>query len=196
MTPTEVREAADRAEKKHPGGDAAVKPRGRPTEYTSEIAASICAGLAEGRSLRDVCSDEGMPSESTVRTWALDDREGFSAQYTKAREVGYHAMADELMDIADNGSNDWMERRGSEDAGWVANGEHIQRSRLRVDARKWMLSKVLPKVYGDKQTLEHTGADGGPIKTQSTLDLASLTDEELAAYRIVAAAAERNREGD
>lgn len=124
--------------------------RGRPSEYTAEIAVRICEGLAEGRSLRDVCFDDDMPAESTVRLWALEDREGFSAQYARAREIGYHAMADDLVDIADNGMNDWMERRGEEDAGWVANGEHIQRSRLRVDARKWMLSKVLPKIYGEK----------------------------------------------
>lgn len=54
------------------------------------------------------------------------------------------------MEIADNGLNDWMERNAKEDKGWVANGEHIQRSRLRVDTRKWFLSKVLPKLYGDK----------------------------------------------
>lgn len=135
---------------------------GRPTEYTPEIAAAICARLAEGRSLRDVCSDDGMPSESTVRLWAIEDRGGFSAHYTKAREIGYHAMADELMDIADDGRNDWMERRGSEDMGWVSNGEHIQRSRLRVDTRKWMLSKMLPKLYGDK--IEVSGKDGGPVQ--------------------------------
>jgi hypothetical protein len=95
-----------------------------------------------------------MPHESTVRAWALEDRDGFSTQYTKAREIGYQSMADELMEIADDGRNDWMERRGEEDAGWQANGEHIQRSRLRVDTRKWMLSKVLPKIYGDKVTLK------------------------------------------
>ena len=133
---------------------------GRPSDYSAELAAKICSELAEGRSLRDVCSDEGMPAESTVRAWAVEDREGFSAQYARAREIGYHAMADELMDIADDGRNDWMERRGEEDAGWQANGEHIQRSRLRVDARKWMLSKVLPKIYGDKQEVDHKSSDG------------------------------------
>lgn len=131
--------------------------RGRPSEFTTELAATICAELATGRSLRDVCSDEDMPAESTVRAWAVEDRDGFSAQYTRAREIGYHAMADELLEIADDGQNDWMERRGEEDAGWQANGEHIQRSRLRVDTRKWMLSKVLPKIYGEKQTVEHEG---------------------------------------
>lgn len=140
--------------------------RGRPADYTAELAATICAELATGRSLRDVCTGEDMPAESTVRAWAVEDRGGFSAQYTRAREIGYHAMADELLEIADDGHNDWMERRGDEDAGWQANGEHIQRSRLRVDTRKWMLSKVLPKVYGDKVelsgklTLSHEDALG------------------------------------
>lgn len=137
--------------------------KGRPTVFSAELAEQICAALAEGRSLRDVCSADGMPAESTVRAWAIEDREGFSAQYTLAREVGYQAMADELLEIADDGRNDWMERRGEEDAGWQANGEHIQRSRLRVDTRKWMLSKVLPKVYGEKQQLEHTGKGGAPL---------------------------------
>jgi hypothetical protein len=143
---------------------------GRPTAFTADIAARICERLAEGRSLRDVCSDDDMPAESTVRAWALDNREGFSAQYARAREIGYHSMADELMDISDDGRNDWMERRGEEDAGWVANGEHIQRSRLRVDTRKWMLSKALPKLYGDK--IDHTlsNPDGSPVVFQTIFE--------------------------
>ncbi|HRP05296.1 MAG TPA: hypothetical protein PLV87_10330, partial [Opitutaceae bacterium] len=69
-------------------------------------------------------------------------------------------MADEMMEIADDARNDWMERRGEEDAGWQVNGEHIQRSRLRVDTRKWMLSKALPKLYGEKQEIDHKSSDG------------------------------------
>jgi hypothetical protein len=106
-----------------------------------------------------------MPAESTVRGWALDDREGFSAQYTRARELGYLAMADELLEVADDGKNDWMERRGDgdENPSWVLNGEHVQRSRLRVDTRKWMLSKALPKIFGDKVTQEHVGDPEKPV---------------------------------
>lgn len=148
--------------------------RGRPTDYTEELAAHICTELAAGRSLRDVCKSDDMPAESTVRAWAVEDRNGFSAQYTKAREIGYQSMADELLEIADDGRNDWMERRGEEDAGWQANGEHIQRSRLRVDTRKWMLSKVLPKVYGDRQEINHSGELA--VKTSH-----DFTDDELAA---------------
>lgn len=137
---------------------------GRPDTYSAEIASRICEGLAEGKSLREVCRADDMPPESTVRRWALEDREGFSAQYARAREIGYHAMADDILEIADDGTNDWMERHGDDDAGWVANGEHIQRSRLRVDTRKWTLSKVLPKIYGDK--VQHTGEGGGPVQVQ------------------------------
>lgn len=132
--------------------------QGRPSSFTAELAAEICLRLSGGLTLREVCRDKAMPAESTVRGWALDDREGFSAQYTRAREIGYLAMADELLEVADDGKNDWMERQDDEGkASYVLNGEHVQRSRLRVDTRKWMLSKALPKVFGDKITQEHTG---------------------------------------
>jgi len=86
-----------------------------------------------------------------------------SAQYARARELGYLSMADEIIDISDDGLNDWIERRradGSTET--VVNHEHISRSKLRFDARRWLLSKCLPKIYGDR--LEHTGPDGGPIQ--------------------------------
>jgi hypothetical protein len=135
----------------------ASKPIGRPSSYTDEVSQAIISQLAEGRTLREVCRDEGMPPESTVRGWVLDDVNGFSAQYARAREIGYQAMADELLEVADDGRNDWMEREGENNEGWQVNGEHLGRSRLRVDTRKWLLSKALPKVYGDKQTVEHQG---------------------------------------
>lgn len=156
--------------------------RGRPSAYTPELAARICEELAEGRTLRDICKGDDFPQESTVRKWALEDREGFYAHYTKAREIGYQSMADELVEISDNGQNDWMERHGENDIGWQANGEHLQRSRLRVDTRKWLLSKALPKVYGDKVVNEHVGPNGGPIATTSAqIDTSKLTPEQLAA---------------
>jgi hypothetical protein len=73
--------------------------------------------------------------------------------------MGYLKLADELLEIADDGTNDWMKRFGKdgEDLGWALNGEHIARSRLRVDTRKWLLSKCLPKVFGDRIATEHSG---------------------------------------
>lgn len=141
---------------------------GRQTTYTQDQADAICERLAEGHTLREVCRAEGMPPESTVRLWAINDVEGFAAQYARAREIGYHSMVDETIEIADNAQNDWMERNGEEDEGWQFNGEHLQRSRLRVDTRKWLVSKALPKIYGDKITSEISGPDGGAIKTEET----------------------------
>jgi hypothetical protein len=134
-------------------GDEA-RTRGRPSRFSKTVADHICAKLAEGLTLREVCREDGTPSESTVRTWVLEDRDGFYAQYARAREIGYHTMADELIEISDNGKNDWMLRNGKDEPGYEANGEHLQRSRLRVDTRKWMLSKALPKIYGDKTQVE------------------------------------------
>ena len=141
------------------------KPRGRPTIYNEKLGDTICERLANGESLNAICKTEGMPSEMTVRRWAHDPKHPISSKYTQAREVGYLKIADELLDISDDGSNDWMERTGKdgESVGWQVNGEHIQRSRLRVDTRKWLLAKMLPKVFGDKNSHEHTGKDGAPL---------------------------------
>lgn len=138
---------------------------GRPSDYTAELAATICARLAAGETLRAVCRDETMPPESTVRTWALNDREGFFAQYTQAREIGYMAMADETLEIADDGKNDTYKTDEGQEA---TNHDVIARSRLRVDTRKWLLSKALPKVFGDKIVQEHVGKDGGAIEQSIT----------------------------
>nr|MBA3242286.1 DNA packaging protein [Acidobacteriota bacterium] len=102
--------------------------RGRPSLYTAEIAEEICRRLSAGQTLREVCRSDGMPSEGTVRAWALDDYNGFSTQYTRAREIGYLCLADELIEVSDNGTNDWMERQGDDaGTGYVLNGEHVQR---------------------------------------------------------------------
>lgn len=137
---------------------------GRPTVYTKDLGDLICAELAEGKTLREVCRGDGMPSESTVRGWALKEdeelRPGFFAQYARAREIGYLGMFDELLEISDDGSNDWILRQGDDkETLYVLNGEHVQRSRLRVDTRKWALSKALPKIYGDRTTQVHEAGD-------------------------------------
>jgi len=139
-----------------------AKTRGRPSTYTKKLGDEVCRRLATGRTLRAVARDRNMPPERTVRRWANDDVEGFFTQYARAREIGYQAMADEIIEIADNGENDWMARQSRDGKErLMLNNEHVQRSKLRVDARKWLLAKALPKLYGDK--LEHAGADGGPL---------------------------------
>lgn len=172
---------------------------GRPSIYTKELAEEICERLAAGESLRAICKDEGFPAESTVRGWVLDDKEGFSAQYARARDFYLDNMADEIIEISDDGSNDWMERElESGKIIDVLNHEHVTRSRLRVDTRKWYLSKLAPKRYGDKITQEHTGPEGEPLMKHWSQE----TDEDkrqFAAWIIFKikegqAAAERLRE--
>lgn len=127
----------------------------RKSTYTPEVGEAICDRLANGESLLRITQDMGIPY-STAKGWEIDIPE-HAANSTRAREIGCHYMAEECPDIADNATNDWMERRGQDDAGWVANGENIQRSRLRIDTRLRLLGKWLPKIYGDKQHIEHSG---------------------------------------
>jgi hypothetical protein len=144
---------------------------GRQSLYTAEIAKAICERLASGETLNSICEDEGMPASSTVRLWVHEDREGFAALSVRAYEMGCHAIADDCIQIADDARNDWMERRGQEDAGWIANGEHIQRSRLRIETRMRLLGKWAPKVYGDKVETTLQGPGGGPVETKTTVTL-------------------------
>ena len=131
---------------------------GRPTDYNEDLAITVCSRLAEGESLASICRDPEMPVRQTIYRWLFDgNHKSFSDRYAEARKIQAETLADELFDIADDASNDWMERTGKdgESVGWQLNGEHYQRSRLRVDTRKWYLSKVLPK-FADKQQIENT----------------------------------------
>jgi len=94
-----------------------------------------------------------------VFRWLASD-EAFREMYARAREAQADTLFDEILDIADDARNDWMEKRSAEgeQVGWQENGEAIRRSQLRIDARKWMAGKLRPKKYGDKLDVEHGGA--------------------------------------
>lgn len=132
------------------------KGRGRPTKQNQALIDKICELIALGLSNRQAAESVGI-TRSTLYAWLADDSD-FSDQYAKACERRCHHWADELLEIADDGLNDWVEREKEHgEMHLVFNGEHFQRSRLRVDTRKWALSKLLPKKYGDKIEHEHTG---------------------------------------
>lgn len=126
--------------------------------YSDELAEEICSRLEQGESLNAICSDAKMPDERTVRGWARDDYKGFFPKYARAREIGYLKIADELLEIADDARNDWMDKQVRGDTIRVVDEECVKRSQLRVETRKWILAKMLPKVYGDKITNEITGS--------------------------------------
>lgn len=143
----------------------------RPSDYSPELALSICERLVIGESLRAICREESMPGLSTVFRW-LEQDQGFREQYARARDIQADTFADEITEIADDGSNDWMERKNAEgeNIGWQVNGEHIQRSRVRIDTRKWIASKLKPKKYGDK--LAVGGAeDLPPVSIKAMVEL-------------------------
>lgn len=143
---------------------------GRPTIYSQELVSLMCSRIAAGESVRQITSDPDMPAMATFFRW-LNEKPDFKEQYAIAKELGAEALFADLLAIADDGTNDWMEKKGKDGKaiGYQVNGEAIGRSRLRVDTRKWYLSKVLPKLYGDKTTTEHTGS----------ISLSSASDEEL-----------------
>lgn len=136
---------------------------GRRSDFSQKTADTICDRLAEGESLRSICKREGMPAKGTVMRWLAQNKE-FQDQYARAREAQADAIFDEILDIADDATNDWMLRNSDEGDAYQVNGEHIQRSRVRIDARKWMAGKLRPKVYGDKLDLNHGTQPGDPLQ--------------------------------
>ncbi len=137
---------------------------GRPSIFTKDLSEAICQRIASGESLRSICKDDNMPERTTVHLWLIDkEKEEFFNQYEKSCNTRAENMFDELVEIADDGSNDYMERENKDGSSYTTvDSEHIQRSRLRVDTRKWYLSKVLPKKYGDRQIL--AGDEDSPLK--------------------------------
>ena len=135
---------------------------GRPSTYDPDIARRMCEQLSEGIPLREICRQEGFPMWRTVYLWMSKDPE-LNTAIAHARDVGYDAMAEECLDIADNAGNDWMERLDAEGrpVGWQVNGDSIQRSKLRIETRLKLLAKFNPKRYGEK--VVHAGDDVNPV---------------------------------
>lgn len=130
----------------------------------------ICARISEGESLRSVLRSEGMPNRNTVYEWLKHD-ESKANQYARATNDRADTIFDEMFDIADDGANDKVVIDGVE----KLNMDHIQRSRLRIDTRKWALSKMNPKKYGDKIQQEHSGKIETPNKVNLNIDGKDIT---------------------
>jgi len=130
------------------------RKRGRPSTYTHAAADEICERLAGGEGLIGICRDEHLPAESTVRSWVVTDIHGFSARYARAREIQAERFVDEIIEISDDKTGDTIT---TEDGREIHNREWTKRSRLRVDTRKWVMSKILPKKYGDITNLNLSG---------------------------------------
>lgn len=147
-------------------------PAGRPTIFTHELGDAMCERIADGESMRSVCRDESMPAKSTVFRW-LREMPVFKDQYLVAKLESADSHVDDMIDIADNGTNDWMEKNATDEqkAVYKLNGESVQRSMLRVRTRQWASSRINKTKYGDSKELTHK--TDGPIEIQrSSKDLA------------------------
>lgn len=138
-----------------------ARPMGRPTKYKQSVVRGICLRLMAGQSLNEICRLDQYPQKQTILNW-LHKHPEFFAQYRRAREIQQEHHLDEMLEISDDGSNDWMKRTGKdgESIGWQLNGEHVQRSKLRIDTRKWIMERMAPKGFGAKTALDLSSSDG------------------------------------
>ena len=111
----------------------------------------ICEYIEQGKSLRSILKSFDMPSSRTFYTW-LDENEEKVKQYARATEIRAENIFEDMLEIADDGTNDYMTITKGDIEYNVEDKEVTNRSRLRLDTRKWMLSKMQPKKYGEKLT--------------------------------------------
>jgi hypothetical protein len=158
---------------------------GRPTIFSNELADRICTELASGRSARSVCSDKGMPSMQTFWRW-LREIATFREQYARAKQEAADALVEEMLDIADDATGDYAE----DEQGRIRfNSENVQRSRLKIETRKWIASKLKPSKYGERLDLAHGVQPENPlaalIQACQGTSLKVRSDEELRSARII-----------
>jgi hypothetical protein len=153
-------------------GFAAHNPEGRPEMYTEDIAAFICRELMLGKTITKICKDKRIPSMPTVFNW-LNSRHKlykpeFAKSYKEAREIQAEVLADQTIDIADDGSNDTYEKMNPKTGKTEVFTDHdnIKRSALRVETRKWNAAHTLPRKYSDR--IQVTGSEGKDLIPTTT----------------------------
>jgi len=135
---------------------------GRPEIYTEELAIRVLARIAEGISVRTICKGDDMPSMTTFFKW-LRENDQFAQQYAIAKEQSTDALFEDLIDIADNEVAQQLIIEGKpvvDEYGkpvMVKDNVSVNHAKLRVDTRKWALSKMAPKKYGDKIQPDDSG---------------------------------------
>jgi hypothetical protein len=143
----------------------------RPSIYTQELADLICERVATHTfGLKKLCdSYDDLPTHETVYQWRYKNVM-FSDQYAKAKVKQAELLAEEIIEIADDARNDWMATLSDDEQGlgYKLNGDHVNRSRLRIDARKWHAAKLLPRIYGNQA--EKSDDDNSAKETQRLIN--------------------------
>lgn len=147
---------------------------GRPEIYTDELAEKVLEWIRVGYSVAKIAKMDDMPAKDTIFQWIVK-RPDFADRYVQAKETGAFVMAEEIVEISDNDQNDVYFKEEKDGSGLSAKPcfdvNNINRDRLRVDSRKWILAKLVPKKYGDFQRNENT--------TTSTVKIESMDDSKL-----------------
>jgi hypothetical protein len=146
---------------------------GNRPDYGPEVREQILERMACGESLSVICRTRGMPTRTAVLTWVTTDP-AFEALYDRARQAMGDALAEQILEIADDASND------------LSDPQSVNRAKLKVDTRKWLASKLFPRQFGDVVRNEVSGANGGPIAVHQqvidhTPDIRALLQQALAA---------------
>lgn len=121
-------------------------------EQIEETFKRICLGISEGHSLRSVLRRDNTPDQSTFYNW-IDNDTNKSLQYAHACDERAGVMFEDMLDIADDTGGDEIELS---DGKKVTNHHKINRDKLRVDTRKWALSKMMPRKYSEKHQVDVT----------------------------------------
>jgi hypothetical protein len=138
-----------------------------PTAYTSERAEAVLAGISEGKSLRKICDELSLHAPD-VRRWVVENKESFGEHYARARDLQFDVWADEIKELSDQCRVGVKVTRTKDKKGNVVGVEEVEadmleRTRQQIDSRKWLLSKLHHKRYGDKLAIG--GAeDLGPVQ--------------------------------
>ncbi len=140
--------------------------------FTPALFTTICDRISRGDSLREVCRDPEMPHKSTVLRW-LHEKPELRDQYVRARDDLLEYWASDILEIADDGTLDTMPGLNKYgDEVMIPNHANVQRDRLRIDSRKWLLSKLAARKYGDRLEVEHSG------EVQHRVDITALSARE------------------
>ncbi len=129
----------------------------RKSDYNEEIADEICSAIATGtESIEKLCKkNPHWPHRATIFRW-INQFPAFCEAYTRAKKSQIEAYIDQVIDIADDASQDWVV---NENGTTVGNHEHINRARLRIDTRKWLACKLVPRLYGDNKEDKNNSED-------------------------------------
>jgi hypothetical protein len=149
---------------------------GRPSLFTEDIADEICSRIVQGESLNKICKDAHMPEVRSVYRW-LRSNDSFCQLYVRAKEDQADTLADEIQDISDE--RPMLTIMTDDETIEKLDPVGINRNRLRVDARKWIASKLKPKKYGDRQILAGDAENPLEIKQQSEMLDALLINLQL-----------------